>query len=716
MNGTLVGLPRRKALPADGGPRRVVLVGNPNTGKTSLFNRLAGTRHRVGNYPGVTVERTEAELTLPSGRTVTLVDLPGTYSLSARSEEERIALRQLTGDAGDPLPDLVVLVLDTTQLERNLYLAVQLRELPLPALFALNFNDEARAQGIEVDVAQLSAAFHVAVRPVSARSGEGFPELIDAIDAALAHARPHTALPIPTDAVLGPVLDDLEPLVPAGPLTERPGARRALAAWWLLSADGTDELEAAPPAMRLALSRHHSAHGDALESRLIEGRYAFVDSLIGRCVRRSPSGRARPGDRVDAILLHPVLGLLIFLGLMTALFQGLFTWSEPAIAAVEAVFASIGDGARQVLPEGWVADFVAEAVVGGVGSVLVFLPQIILLFAAVGIMEDSGYMARVAYLMDRVMRSVGLHGRAFVPMLSGFACAVPAILATRTMERQRDRLLTMLVVPLMSCSARLPVYTLVLGALFAETTILGIPAQGMLMAALYLLSTILALVVAAVLGRTVVRGERVPLILELPPYRLPSLRTVLQQVVDRSRTFVTEAGTVILACTAVLWVLLHVPHVSAPADASPEEAQRLQIEGSLAGSLGKGIEPLIAPLGFDWKIGVGLIGAFAAREVFVATLGVVYGAGADVDEGSDTLRERIAAERRPDGSPVYDARTGLSLLAFFALSAQCLSTLAAVRRETGGWMWPSVLFVYMTVLAWVVAFICYRLGGALLPT
>ena len=362
------------------------------------------------------------------------------------------------------------------------------------------------------------------------------------------------------------------------------------------------------------------------------------------------------------------------------------------------------------------SELVTEGVIAGAGSVVVFLPQILLLFFFIGLMEDSGYMARVAYLMDRVMRAMGLHGRAFVPMLSGFACAIPAVLATRTMERRRDRLLTMLVVPLMTCSARLPVYTLVISALFAPSArVLGIPVQGGLMVAMYLFSVGVALLAAWALSKTVLRAEQATLILELPPYRLPRLADVGRMMWQRVRAFLSEAGTVILACSVVLWVLLNFPRLdeaSAPGlDAQAREAKALS--ESYGGRLGRAIEPVIAPLGFDWKIGVGIVGAFAAREVFVATMGVVYSAGDEVDENSATLREKLRGEKKADGARAYSPLTGLSLMVFFALACQCMSTLAVVKRESGGYRWPAFLFVYMTGLAWLASFVIYQ-GGRLL--
>ena len=712
---------------------RVALAGNPNTGKTSLFNRLTGSNARVGNYPGVTVERQLGAWTLPSGR-VDVMDVPGAYALTARSPEEQVAIRALLGLDGDVRPSVVVLVLDSTQLVRNLYLAGQVIEAGVPVVLALNLIDAARATGVAPDPARVAAAFGVPAVAVSAQTGEGVDALARAVDTVLhdpAQGRGRVGWRYP-DAI-EPAVAALMPLVESS----SPGEARALALWALLSVDVDDELLEVPAHVRAeALAQQASARGAGvdLDLAVVGARYAWLDSLdLG-------IGRAREvatwTQRLDAWLLHPVWGTLAFLLAMGVLFQALFTWSEPAIAGIETLFAWAGDALRGALGSdaggsGLLADFLVDGVLNGVGSVLVFLPQILLLFLLLGFLEDSGYMARVAYLVDRGMKAVGLHGRAFVPMLSGYACAVPAIMATRTLERRRDRLLTMLVVPLMRCSARLPVYSLVIASLFpSDGTFLGVlPVQGALMVAMYVFSTLTALVAAGVLGRTLLRGPRVPLLLELPPYRLPRAQTVLRAMLLRARMFVTEAGTVILGCTVVLWALLAFPREpvlardfdALRAAATSEEAraaldteeQAERLRESYGGRLGRAIEPAIAPLGFDWKIGVGLVGAFAAREVFVSTMGVVHGVGADADEQSIPLRERIRAEAGPDGAPRYTPLVGLSLMVFIALSAQCMSTLAVVRRESGSWRWAAFLFVYMTALAWVASLVVYQ-GGRLL--
>lgn len=692
----------------------VAVVGAPNMGKSTLFNALTGQRAKVGNYPGVTVERREGRLR-GVDREVRLVDVPGAYSLSARSREEMIALEAAVGLQGVAAPELVVVVADATRPAATLYLGLQLRELGGRCIVVLNFADEAAAR--PPDTQQLAADLGVSVVLVSARQGTGLDALRDEILAVLDQPAP------------GPLALDYPPEVPAAEDRVRPAlpdswpsteaASRALARWALLSLDEDDENEGIPEELRQAVDKARAASGTDLDAAIIEARWALLDNK-GQAWSPPPAPRTLT-DRVDAVLLHPASGFLIFLVLMGTMFQALFAWADPAIGVIEDLVGVVGAGLAGALPAGVLTDLLVEGVVGGVGNVVVFVPQIVLLFVFIGFLEASGYMARAAWLMDRLMRAVGLHGRAFVPMLSGFACAVPAIMATRTMERRRDRLLTMMVVPLMTCSARLPVYTLVIAALFPPETVAGVvPVQGGLMLGMYLFSVLTALAAAAVLGRTVLKGPKVPLVLELPPYRLPRVSDLVQLVWRRTMAFLSEAGTVILAFTVLMWALLSFPALDEPpggVDSLPEAQasawQAEALEHSAAGRVGKAIEPAIRPLGFDWKIGVGLIGAFAAREVFVSTMGLVYGIGEEVDEETPALRDRIKAETHADGRPVYTPLVGLSLMVFFALAAQCMSTLAVVKRETGGYRWPAFLFVYMTVLAYVASLVVYQ-GGRLL--
>jgi ferrous iron transport protein B len=705
----------------------VALAGNPNTGKSALFNRLTGGRARVGNYPGVTVDRLEGRWRLPGrAEPVRLLDVPGTYSVNARSEEERLALHLVTGLGGFEAPACVLLVLDGTQLQRNLYLALQLIELELPLVVAVNLSDVLAAEGRAVDTARLSATLGVPVVAVSARTDAGLPELGRTLNAAL-EAGPRTPPPWcvePGNAGLAADLRAVAELIPAAWCGSGGRRREALALWALLSLDDGDELQGVPPELRRRVEQvRERARGDGrdIDDEVISARYRWIETHAPTFLGPAPASTGRITRRLDAVLLHPWLGFPLVLGLMAVVFQSLFAWADPLIGAVEAVFGALGAAVESWLPAGFLQSLLVDGVIAGVGGVLVFLPQILLLFLFVALMEDSGYMARVAVLMDRIMRSVGLHGRAFVPMLSGLACAIPAVMATRTIERERDRFLTMMVVPLMTCSARLPVYTLMIAAIYPVGSG-GFLAQGGLMAGMYLFSTLCALAAAAVLGRTVLRGTEPPLLLEMPPYRLPQARSVLRTMAERGAVFVREAGTVILVCTIGLWALLSYPAPEAPASqpapqeiSSAEEAEAAgeALRQSYAGRLGRLLEPAIEPLGFDWKIGVGLIGAFAAREVFVSTMGVVYGLEAGEGDEPQALRERLASERRPDGRRLYTPLVCLSLMVFFALAAQCMSTLAAVKRETKSWRWPLFLFGYMTALAYAASFLVYQ-GGRLL--
>jgi ferrous iron transport protein B len=733
----------------------VALAGNPNSGKSTLFNRLTGLRQRVGNYPGVTVEKKLGTFEL-DGTQVTVVDLPGTYSLAARSREEAISFDVLTGqglgrEGGPPrAPDVVVIVVDASNLERNLYLALQLLDLGHPTIVALNMVDVAEALGAMVDAAALEAALGVPVVPLVAKRGDGIDALRARLGDTLARrARPAVNLPLP-DAHEA-ALAELAALVPAAVAVD-PRERRGVAAWVLgsVAAQGPSDDAAAtvgvdgPLASRpelLPVAARASAllrgtHAD-LAAALIEARYAQIDGIVARAVRRAGPVRGHAAsERIDAILLHRVFGPLALVLVMALLFESIFAWASPLMDGIEATFGALGAWVRGMLPAGALASLLVDGVIAGVGSVLVFVPQIAILFALIAVLEDCGYLARAAYVMDRVMARVGLHGRAFVPLLSGFACAVPAIMSARTIESPKDRLVTILVTPLMSCSARLPVYALVISALFDDRHAGPISTGALMLLGLYATSVVAAVVVAAVLKRSLLRSPTPPLVLELPPYKLPELGAVARRVFERCRVFVTDAGTVILACSVVLWGLLSYPKDLPPrfdvaaaraavaevqgeaaraeaADALVKRLEADQLAQSYAGRMGRALEPVIAPLGFDWKIGIGLVASFAAREVIVSTLGLVHGLGRDASEEDEGLREAIRTAQRDDGSPAYTPLVGLSLMVFFLFAAQCMSTLAIIRRETRSWRWPVFTFVYMTALAYFASLVVYQ-GGRLL--
>ncbi len=717
--------------------RRVVIAGNPNAGKSTLFNALSGARVRVGNYPGVTVDRRSASASFPGSPKVELVDLPGTYSLSARSLEEQVAVDALLSPRGEH-PDALLAVVDATTLGRGLYLVLQLLETGIPCVVALNMMDEARALGLEIDVAALAEALGAAVVPIAASKHEGLDALRESVGALL---RSHAAgSPI---ARWPELLERDVAVVDAAAREAFPslGANvtRAYAAWALLSVGG-DELVGVPEAVRSAVAEvreRAAADGRDLDREIIEARYARVDAIVARAVRESPEPKVTVTERIDRVLTHPFSGLAVFALVMFAVFEALFSWSEPMIELVEAAITATQDLVTASLPAGPFTDLLRDGVIAGVGNVVVFVPQIALLFLFITFLEDSGYLARVAFVIDRVMSGVGLHGRAFVPLLSGFACAVPAVLSTRTIENRRDRIITMMALPLMSCSARLPIYVLVIATVFAGAPrVLGIFSVGAFaLFSMYALSVVATLGAATVLRRTVLRGPRPTLLLELPPYRLPTAQNVLRAVAQRVRSFLVDAGTIILALTVVLWALLSYPRdgevlasaedareaarsqlVGAPLEERMDEIDRAERAALLAhsagGRLGRSLEPALEPLGFDWRLGVGILGAFAAREVFVSTLGIVFGIG-EADEHSAPLREALVDARRTDGSPLMTPLVGVSLMVFFVLACQCMSTIAVVRRESGSWKYPLIMFAYMSALAYGGSFAVYQIGRAL---
>ncbi len=615
---------------------RLGLIGAPNSGKTTLFNALTGLRARVGNYPGVTVERREAEVRL-GDRDAVVIDLPGTYSLDPLSPDEEVVTRVLAGELA-PAPDALVVVADACTLERSLPFVAQVLRLGHPTCLVLTMVDELTARGGRVDLPRLERALGIPVLGVVGHRGRG--------------------------------LDDLERLLGAPESWSRP-----------------DILPPEEPMER-------AAWGDSVFA-------SVVDTRVGDHALT---------DAVDRWVLHPVFGSLLFAVVMVTFFQLIFAWATPAMDAIDAGIGATAEALHATLPPGLLVDFLADGLVAGVGAVVIFLPQIVLLFGLLYLLEDLGYMARAAFVVDRAMGRVGLEGRAFVALLSSYACAVPGIMATRTIPSPRDRLVTILVAPMMTCSARLPVYALLIGAFVPAVPVFGpLGLQGLVLLGLYLLGGFSALVVAAVLKRTLLPGGALPFYLELPSYRMPSAKLWVGQVWGSASAFLRRAGTIILAVSIVLWVLLQFPAVEPPAGASPAEARRHAIEHSFAGRAGHAIEPAIAPLGFDWKIGVGLLASLAAREVIVATLAQIYAA---TDEET-SLRAAIRRDVDPrTGKPVFDPPTVAALLVFFVFALQCLSTLAIMRRETNSWHWPAFAFGYLLVVAYGASFVAHRVVAA----
>jgi ferrous iron transport protein B len=740
--------PTRKSGPPS--PPYIVLTGNPNSGKTTLFNALTGLRAKVGNYAGVTVERKEGRLlNALAGLNARVLDLPGTYSLSPQSLDEQISRDVLLNRLPElPAPSVIVVVVDASNLQRNLYYGSQVIELGHPTVIALNMIDVAEENGHHIDAAKLAEELGVPVVPLIASTGQGLPELRQAIVASLqapprVKPRQFSQLPAPLKAEAGAIA-----VLLARTFRER-RAQASAEALLILSNEKAlaSSLEHYPApiqeAVAAARGRLDSAGVD-WRGATIEGRYLGVAAIQRAVTTESASTGENFSDKLDRTLTHKIWGTLIFLAIMALMFQSIFTFARIPMEALQSGVDWLGGVVGRLVPPGDFNSLLVDGVIAGVGAVVVFLPQILLLFLFIGFLEDTGYMARAAFLMDRLMSKVGLHGKSFIPMLSSFACAIPGIMATRTIESPKDRLVTILVAPLMSCSARLPVYTLLIAACIPNITVLGfLKLPGLTMLSMYLLGIVVALLMAWVFKKTLLKGETPMLIMELPPYKRPLVRIVVRHMWDRSKLFLRRAGTVILGINILLWFLATYPHAAAtqtvagggrarlksqlPSMASAEQSPDLaspvaaldngaagaRLRQSFAGHLGRLIEPVIAPLGFDWKIGIGIIASFAAREVFVSTMSTVYNVGKTeaTASGMTSLAQTLQAQRRPDGTPVYTPLTAVTLMVFYVFALQCVSTVAIVRRETNSWKWPFFQWLYMGVLAWGLAFITHMGGG-----
>jgi len=695
----------------------IALAGNPNAGKTTLFNAITGMRQQVGNYPGVTVDRKEGLAPLVGGRQARIIDLPGIYSLIPSSPDERIAVEVLAGLRADTaMPDMVLAVIDASNLARNLLLATQLLDTGLPMVIALTMVDEARARGIPVDADGLSARLGVPVIPVVASTGEGLLRLREVIG----NARSVQSVPWS-----GPVLEDHDRIAEVVLHQARAAGRELspasakLIAWALLGEGdftgvlGLGAIEPLIVAVAQARARWAASGIDPVLDDIAR-RYAWIDALLAG---NAPPARRLARDRIDAVLLHRVWGPAAFALVMWGLFVAIFTLAAPIMDAAEQLVLWLGAKVGALLPDGLISQLWHDGIVSGVGGVIIFVPQIAFMFILLAVLDESGYLARGAFLLDRVLGKVGLHGRSFVPLLSSHACAIPGIMAARTIPDARERLATMLVAPFMSCSARLPVYGLLIGVFFVH---LAPWQQGTIMAALYLGGIVTAGLVAWALRSTVLRGPSSSFLIELPPYRLPSLGEIARVTGRAVRAFLVRAGTIILAFTVLLWAAMTFPRLSedqvaaitaaTPAEQVEPALQQASLEHSLAGRTGRLIEPVIAPLGMDWQVGIGLIGAFAAREVFVSTLGVVHGVGGD-DQDTTPLAQRMQEAKRPDGTPLWSPLLAVVTLAWFVLAMQCLSTVAVMVRETGGWRWPLIQLVGMNGLAWFAGFLIWQIGS-----
>jgi ferrous iron transport protein B len=725
----------------------VALIGNPNTGKSTLFTALCGVRQRTGNFPGVTVEKKTGRMEV-GGTHFTMVDLPGTYSLAPRSPDEMVAVDVLLGRRADvPRIDVVLCIVDASNLERNLYIVSQVLELGLPTVIALNMTDLAQSKGVTIDVSALERKLGVRVVPVQAHRREGIGILQQCLAAAAGTTGKQPESPFPP--AFQTELAALQLLVPEFPryLVERLVLDTS---GYLLGAhlpgvttEFVQEVHAARA--RLAAAGHPTPAVEAVS------RYKWVATMLRDTVRRETHRRKTWSDRLDQVLTHRVAGLLLFGLIMLTMFMSVYYVADPASEILNTYLLSpLTEFVTHYVPAGQLQSLLVKGVIGGVGGVVVFLPQIFVLFGFIAILEDCGYMARAAYLMDRLMASVGLNGKSFIPLLSSFACAIPGIMGARVIENPRDRLVTILVAPLMSCSARLPVYTLLCSAFVPPLMLFGfVPLAAVVMVGLYLLGIVTAILVAWVLKKTVLKAQSPPFVMELPAYKLPSLKMVLYYMLERGWAFVQNAGTLILAVSVLVWAAAYYPHRDAAIPAAlvadqqrvqtelatldpavpshavltaelakiTREKERIWLEDSYLGRSGKLIEPVVRPLGWDWRIGCASIASFPAREVIVATLGIIFGLGEEVDEESADLRTVLQnATDSATGQRLITLPVALSIMVFFALCAQCVSTLVVMRRETNSWRWPLFTFVYMTTLAWCAACVTFQVGRLILPS
>ena len=688
------------------------IVGNPNCGKSTLFNALTGLKQKVGNYPGVTVEKKQGVTYSQHGQPLTVIDLPGTYSLAARSPDEAVTRDVLLGRRADtPTPDRIICLVDATNLERNLYLVHQVLDLGRPVILVLNMMDLAVEAGLNIRVARLEKELGIPVIPAEAVHNKGLIEL------KLAMSRPDLPLSrhawnVP--AAIASAVAELQASLAANdgksPLSARAEALLLLTDQDTVRVAGSTPLSARTVDILNGWQKRWEAEGMDWAGALVNSRYEAIGRLAAEVVLPGAATGPTMSDRIDAVVTHPVWGWLVLGTVMTLIFLSIFTLAEYPMEWIGVQVAALAGWVKGVMPAGDLRDLMTDGAIEGVGTIITFLPQILILFFFIGLLENTGYMARAAFIMDRLMSRVGLNGKSFIPLLSSYACAIPGIMATRTIEDPKDRLTTILVAPLMSCSARLPVYLLMIAALVPGDRV-PLATKVALMLLMYAMGTGGAFGFAWLFKRTLLKGAPPLMIMELPPYRLPGLKDVFMHMIQRAGIFLRRAGTVILGISIVLWALATYP--KSPAGTS----SIYQLEHSFAGQAGHAIEPLIKPIGFDWRIGIGLISSFAAREVFVSSTAVVFSvenydankAHADITP----LRVALRNAQWPDGRPLFTPLVCLCLMIYYVFAMQCMSTIAVVRRETNGWKWPIFQTLYMTGTAWILSFIVYRAGTGL---
>lgn len=698
-------------------PFSIALVGNPNSGKTSLFNALTGLNQKVGNFAGVTVDKKTGICSLRNGESVHIIDLPGTYSLYPKSQDEQVAYDVLLDSKNPDKPDMAIVIADASSLKRNLLLCTQIMDLNIPVIIVLTMMDIAKTKGISIDLVELQRHFGVPIIAANPRRNKGIDELKKTIEEVQKQKYSNRAGFIDIQSLCGKWIAEVKTIAEA---------RSDYAALHLCcQLPDVPFLHAAQRMQMAAQMGEAKFHKSKIQGEEILLRYRKIADIIAKCVaEETPMQKAMRSEKLDKILLHPLYGNLILLGVLFILFQSIFSFSTYPMDWVEMAFSWLSSTLSNILPKGLFADLLINGVLAGISGIAVFIPQIMILFGCITILEDTGYMARISFLTDRLMRSVGLNGRSVMPLISGMACAVPAIMAARTIQNKKERLITILVTPLMSCSARLPVYTILIGLVIPSKSFLGFfNLQGLVLMGLYLLGFAMALVVSKIMDLFIKVREKTYFLMELPVYRAPRWKNVGITMLEKAKIFVRDAGKVILVISIILWALSSFgpPQKMRELEQKYATLQQLQptrsvqlnnematekLANSYAGIVGHAIEPVIKPLGYDWKIGIALITSFAAREVFVGTMATLYSVG-DSENIDASLREKLAAARWPNGKPVYTLGTGVSLLLFYVFAMQCMSTMAITKRETGSWKYPIIQFVYMGVLAYAFAFVAY---------
>ena len=688
----------------------IALLGNPNTGKTSVFNRLTGLSQKVGNYPGITVEKKEGVCRLNRTTKAHIIDLPGTYSLNASSMDESVVIELLLNKNSKDFPDVAVVVTDVENLKRNLLLFTQVKDLGIPTLLVINMSDQMKRKGITIYIPLLEEKLDTKIALVSTRENKG----LDLLKELLVNYRQLSTEPtIALESIDQAYFDNLKKTFPN---------QQVYKLWLVITQDvNFAKIDRNRVSDATDFKTQSEPHLKRMQQKETVRRYQFINNILKEALVIDREAATDLRSRLDRILIHKFWGYVIFFVILMTIFQSIFDWSSIPQDFIDSTFAFLSERVKSTLPEGVFTSLLAEGIIPGLGGIVIFIPQIAFLFFFISILEETGYMSRVVFLMDRGLRRFGLNGKSVIPLISGTACAIPAVMATRNIENWKERLITILVTPFTTCSARLPVYAILIALVIPEGSFIGLNYQGLMLMFLYLVGFGMALLSAWILSKTLKIQSKSYFVVEMPNYKLPLLKNVGITVWEKTRSFVTEAGKIILAISILLWVMasygpgknfeeaeqiVAANHTELDGEALSNKVNAYRLEHSYIGILGKSIEPVITPLGYDWKIGIALISSFAAREVFVGTLSTIYSVESDAEE---TIKNRMASEVRTDGKPLFNLASGISLMLFYAFAMQCMSTLAIVKKETNSWKWPMIQLFGMSILAYVIAFSTYQI-------